>query len=103
MLKSLALINSIKTKKDIPSSELWLKYLFCTHQKNVNLRHVSDIHNISTKSTLNYVKRTLEILNEEAPKYDNKDVKYVEEVLKWCEVAKTGSYEDRQAWRKKKI
>ena len=102
MIKSLTFINSIKTKNDIPESEIWLKYLFCTHQKNVNLRHVSDINNISTKSTLNYVKRTLEVLNEEALKYDNKDVKVVEEVLKWCEVAKTGSYEDRQVWHKKR-
>ena len=102
MLKSLNLINSIKTKKDIPIKEAWLRYLFCTNQRNVNLRNVSDISKISNKVTLDYVKRTLEILELEQTNYDKKDVLIVEEVLKWSEVAKTGSYKDRENWKKKK-
>ncbi len=102
MLKSLDLINSVKTKKDIPIKEAWLKYLFCTNQRNVNLRNVSDISKISNKVTLDYVKRTLEILELEQINYDKKDILIVEEVLKWCEVAKTGAYKDRENWKKKK-
>ncbi len=102
MIKSLKLINSIEKSKDIPANEKWLKYLFCTTQKNVNLNNVDDISHISRRTTLNYVKRTLEILDSESSNYDSKDVKIVEEVLEWCEVAKTGSYKDRESWKKKR-
>jgi ubiquinone/menaquinone biosynthesis C-methylase UbiE len=101
MLKSLNLINSIKSKNDIPSKEKWLKYLFCTSQKNVNLRNVSDISKISSRVTLDYVKRTLEVLEQEKDNYDKAIVSVVEDVLKWSEVAKTGSFNDRESWKKK--
>jgi len=103
MLKSLNLINKVQTKKDIPEKDTWLKYLFCTMEKNVNLRNVEDINNISSKVTLNYVRKTLEVLNEEEHTCKCTDIEfsYVEETLKWAEVAKCGLKTDRARWIQK--
>ena len=103
MLRSLNLINKVQSKKDIPEKETWLKYLFCTSEKNVNLRNVEDINNISSKVTLNYVKKTLEVLDEEEKKGKLSQTEYslIEETLKWAEVAKCGLKSDRNRWKQK--
>lgn len=105
MIKSLKLINSINDKKDIPEKEMWLKFLFCTFQKNVNLRHVSDVNNISNRVTLDYVKRTLELLDNYIAShnidYSKEEFSYVEDTLKWSEVAKCGSNSERSKWKNK--
>jgi hypothetical protein len=105
MIKSLKLINSIKTRNDIPESEIWLRFLYCTAQNNVNLRNIPDVNRIPTKSTFNYVKRCLEYLNHAidnylSDEYTEKDLYYVEETLKWSEVAKCGNKFDRAKWIK---
>ncbi|MBR3280812.1 MAG: class I SAM-dependent methyltransferase [Clostridia bacterium] len=103
MLRSLSLINKVQSKKDIPEKETWLKYLFCTAEKNVNLRNVEDINNISSKVTLNYVKGTLEVLDEEEKTgfLSPKEYSYIEDTLKWGEVAKCGLKIDRARWTQK--
>lgn len=103
MIKSLKLIKTIKRKKDIPTDEVWLKHLKYTEQKSYNLRNVEDISKVSNKSVLNYVERTLESLNRNIAnnKFEKDEIKYVEETLKWSEVAKCGNKTDRTKWAKK--
>ena len=103
MIKSLKLIKTIKRKKDIPENEAWLKHLKYTEQKSYNLRNVEDLSMVSNKSVLNYVVRTLEALekNIASQEYSKDEIKYVENTLKWSEVAKCGNKTDRTRWTKK--
>ena len=63
MLKSLDLIKNVRTIKDIPVSEVWLRFLMYTKQKSYNLKNVEDLAEVSNKSVLGYVIRTLEALD----------------------------------------
>ena len=96
MIESLKMINDYKDNKE----ELWLNYLYNTKEKNYNILNVKSIKQINKHSVLNYVKRTLEILNDINNKESlDKEVLFlVEETLKWSEVAKTGSKKDRKRW-----
>lgn len=100
MLESLKMTNDYKNNKE----ELWLNYLYNTKEKNYNVLNVKSIKQINKHSVLNYVKRTLEILNDINNKecLDNEVLFLVEETLKWSEVAKTGSKKDRKRWLDKK-
>ena len=103
MIKSLKLIKTVRRKKDIPETESWLKHLKYTEQRSYNLRNVDDLSIVSNKSVLNYVIRTLEsldknIINDE---YSKDEIKYVEDTLKWAEVAKCGNKTNRSIWSKK--
>ena len=96
MLESLKMTNDYKNNKE----ELWLNYLYNTKEKNYNVLNVKSIKQINKHSVLNYVKRTLEILNDINNKesLDKETLFLVEETLKWSEVAKTGSKKDRKRW-----
>ena len=96
MIESLKMINDYKNYKN----ELWLNYLYNTKEKNYNVLNVKSIKQINKHSVLNYVKRTLEILNDINNKesLDKETLFLVEETLKWSEVAKTGSKKDRKRW-----
>ena len=96
MIESLKMINDYKNYKN----ELWLNYLYNTKEKNYNVLNVKSLKEINKHSVLNYVKRTLEILNDINNKESlDKEVLFlVEETLKWSEVAKTGSKKDRKRW-----
>ena len=96
MIKSLKMINDYKNNKE----ELWLNYLYNTKEKNYNVLNVKSIKEINKHSVLNYVKRTLEILDDINNKenLDKEVLILVEETLKWSEVAKTGSKKDRTKW-----
>lgn len=100
MIKSLKMITNYKNYKD----ELWLNYLYNTKEKNYNILNVKSIKEINKHSVLNYVKKTLEILNDiNNREILDKEILYlVEETLKWSEVAKTGSKKDRKRWLEKK-
>ncbi len=100
MIKSLRMITNYKNYKD----ELWLNYLYNTKEKNYNILNVKSIKEINKHSVLNYVKKTLEILNDiNNREILDKEILYlVEETLKWSEVAKTGSKKDRKRWLEKK-
>ena len=100
MIKSLRMITNYKNYKD----ELWLNYLYNTKEKNYNILNVKSIKEINKHSVLNYVKKTLEILNDiNNREILDKEILYlVEETLKWNEVAKTGSKKDRKRWLDKK-
>lgn len=103
MIKSLELIKNTKKKKDIPVEETWLKFLKYTEQKSYNLRNVDDLTKISNRSVLAYVTRTLESLERHAQNahFSSDEIQYVEDTLKWSEVAKCGNKTTRGKWIKK--
>ena len=103
MIKSLELIKNTNKKKDIPLDEVWLKFLKYTDQKSYNLRNVEDLTKISNKSVLAYVTRTLECLEKNTQKlnFSSDEIQYVEDTLKWSEVAKCGNKTTRGKWIKK--
>lgn len=79
--------------------EKWLKYLALTKEKNVNFERVNKLSEINVNSTLTYVKKSLEILDEIDVGKDDKGI--IEEVLKWSEVSKTGNKYIRKLWKEK--
>ncbi len=103
MIKSLELIKNTNKKKDIPLDEVWLKFLKYTDQKTYNLRNVEDLTKISNRSVLSYVTRTLECLerNTQNGNFSSDEIQYVEDTLKWSEVAKCGNKTTRGKWIKK--
>lgn len=99
-MKSLELINRIKAgDKNVLKKEKWLMYLYLTNEKKVNLERIESISEISENSVLNYVEKTLQILDS----IDcNDNIKgFVEEVLKWSEVSKCGLPHIRKQWEAK--
>lgn len=102
MLESLKLINNVKRIKDIDKNEYeWLYYLIATKEQNYNLKHLKALSELNNKSVLNYVIRSLNILNEERTSHSSKIIYYVEETLKWMDVAKCGRKSNRNDWAKK--
>lgn len=83
-------------------NEKWLLYLYNTKEKKYNVNNVDSLNKITKHSVFNYVKKTLEILDviNEKEKLDQEILFYVEETLKWCEVAKTGRKSDIKNWKK---
>lgn len=80
----------------------WLKYLWLNeNNKNINIENFKRIKDVDNTSVLNYVERTLEILEDE--KVDCFEKKILEEVLVWCEVSKCGNKYFRDEWVKKGI
>ncbi|GIN70015.1 hypothetical protein J14TS2_04900 [Bacillus sp. J14TS2] len=74
----------------------WLAFLYQTEQKSVNLEQVASLAEIEDHPALHYTERTLQILNQLSLPQENKQI--LEEVLKWCEVAKCGSESTRKNW-----
>jgi phospholipid N-methyltransferase len=102
MLNSLNIIQTIKTKKDIDlNKDKWLFYLYFTKEHNYNLNHLKTLSELTNKNVLNYVVRNLEILNEEKEQLTEQLLFYVEETIKWMEVAKCGTKSNRKDWVKK--
>ena len=100
MLKSLKQMNDVK----INLNEDWIIYLYKTKEKNYNVNNVKSLNEINNHSVFNYVKRTLEVLNNivKEENIPNDVIYYVEETLKWSEVAKTGRKSDIKIWKNKK-
>lgn len=98
MIKSLEQMENI----DLNAGN-WLKYLYCTNEKNCNLNHIKSLSDISSKNVFNYVKKTLKILNDSIKLYNlsNFELFIIEETLKWADVAKCGYKYQRQEWDKK--
>ena len=100
MLKSLEEIRNVKKG----SKEIWLKYLYNTKEKNFNISNVKSLKEINKHSVLNYVIKTLEILDRLKTELclDDEIVYFVEETLKWSDVSKTGDKKIRKVWKNKK-
>ncbi len=80
MLQSLKMINDCENYKN----EKWLSYLYNTKEKNFNVLNVRSLRQINKYSVLNYVRKTLEILNDinSRENLDNEVLNYIEETLK---------------------
>ncbi len=83
--------------------EKWYKYLYYTENVAVNIERVDVVEAITGRETLDYVLRTLKLLDEIRGDYNLTDREYeiIRTVLQWSEVAKGGTVEDRANWLKK--
>lgn len=98
MIKSLEQMEKVDA-----NAENWVKYLYFTNEKNCNFNRIKSLKDISSKDTFNYVKKTLEILDESVDLYHLSpfEIYILEETLKWADVAKCGYKYQRQEWDKK--
>lgn len=99
MIKSLIQINNPLKYKE----EEWLNYLYNTKEKKYNVLNVYSLKEINNHSVFNYVKRSLEILDNinNKNKLDKQTLYLVEETLKWQDVSKTGNKKIRKIWKEK--
>lgn len=82
----------------ILKSEKWLMYLALTTERNINLERLYSLDETRNNYVLNYVEKTLKLLsNLNLNKYHKQ---ILEEVLKWSEIAKSGSKHQRDHWIK---
>ena len=88
-----------KLNMDLLDKNKWLYYLVLTNNNAINRERVDVISSITGQETLDYVFRTLDILEKEPMKDEYKDI--LRKVLQWSEVAKGGTDEQRDIWRKK--
>ncbi|MDP4091647.1 MAG: methyltransferase, partial [Bacillota bacterium] len=76
--------------------EKWLLYIGMTKETKINLERLTSLKEAGNNYVLDYVERTLEVLEEIPVSTDNKSL--VEEVLKWSETAKGGLPHKRTDW-----
>ena len=115
-------------KEGVLEKNPWLSYLVLTDNVYVNAERIESVGNVSGKETLEYVFRTLDILDELLPDIDSSEesalkeknalkemenpsagnsesyqkMKFIiSEVLKWSEVAKGGRRIQREEWIRK--
>ena len=82
--------------------EKWYEYLFFTENVAVNIERVDKVEDISGRETLQYVLRTLGILDNVAARDGlGEDAEIIRTVLQWSEVAKGGTSKDRTEWVEK--
>ncbi|SEP67315.1 Methyltransferase domain-containing protein [Lachnospiraceae bacterium NE2001] len=80
--------------------EKWYEYLYYTENVAVNIERVDKVEDITGRETLQYVLRSLSILDKIILR-DNISEEYsgiVRRVLQWSEVAKGGTAKDRTEW-----
>ncbi|MBR5421079.1 MAG: methyltransferase [Lachnospiraceae bacterium] len=85
------------------SSEKWYQYLYYTDNRAVNIERVETVSGITGHETLDYVLRSLRILEgyEGNTSLSAGDMEVIRKVLCWSEVAKGGSARDRAIWEGK--
>ena len=90
------------------TDEKWYQYLYYTENIAVNMERVETVESITGRETLDYVLRTLAVLDmaelaDEQAAYRLSDADYsiIRTVLQWSEVAKGGTSKDRAYWEKK--
>lgn len=105
MTNSLNHINEVRNKDySCLKNEVWLKYLYVTRENNYNLEQIQSIKELeSSNQVFDYVQRTLMILHVLKDGLREKEFMYVEETLKWSEVAKCGLPHQRELWMKQGI
>lgn len=74
----------------------WLMFLGITKEEHVNLEHLRSKKDLSSSLVLEYVRRTLQLLEDTTVAEDIKDL--VATVLIWSEVSKTGLPWQRKNW-----
>ena len=89
-------------------NEKWYQYLYYTENSAVNVERVETVAGITGRETLDYVLRTLAILDSEELAADGsaylltpEDYTLLRTTLAWSEVAKGGTAKDRADWEEK--
>lgn len=105
-MRAYKLIEKVLNEKDysVLKQNEWLRLLFLKEgTDDINVENFEKISQITNLSTLEYVYKTLCILEEESKVAELTDAEYaiIEDVLCWSEVAKCGSKKIRQEWREK--
>ena len=83
----------------------WLKYLTETGHVYVNAERMNSVEHVSSRETIMYVMRTLDVLDEIFSRLEElpgKQTAYfiLSMVLKWSEVAKGGNKSDQATFRR---
>ncbi|MGO4269171.1 class I SAM-dependent methyltransferase [Paenibacillus sp. TAF58] len=99
MLNSLELIKRYRAgDTNAADQPKWLTYIVSAEERIVNFERIQSIQELAQANpVLDYVERTLHILNGLALSFWKKDL--LEEVLIWSEVAKGGTSRDRFMWQ----
>ena len=80
-LSSLETINEAKKgNREVLRNETWLKHLVLTKENKVNLERIESVNDLSANQTLQYVEKTLQVLEQMELPTAVKNT--VEEVLK---------------------
>ncbi|AZB41332.1 class I SAM-dependent methyltransferase [Bacillus sp. FJAT-42376] len=97
MLASLRAIHQLKSGNTLLLREhKWLKFLSLTKEKNVNLEQVESLERMAENPVLEYVEKTLHVLDGLNLSPDQKET--AEQVLIWSETAKCGLPHQRREW-----
>lgn len=96
--RNIYIYGKLNTK--LLEEEPWLKYLVLTDNDAVNRERVDSIDSITGRETLDYVFRTLDILDD-LDHLDNEQRDIIRTVLQWSEVAKGGTDAQRKTWAKR--
>jgi len=96
-------MSALQELKKIDLNKKWINYIFNSDKKKINYERVNNLKSLSNKYVYNYVLKTLEILEEEKTKYNDKTIYLVEETLKWSEVAKCYNKNKIKEWKNKNI
>lgn len=86
-------------REEVLEKNRWLKFLTETTHIYVNTERLESVEKVSTKDTILYVMRMLDVLDE-ILKEDSKAKFLLSEVLKWSEVSKGGNPKERRKWMK---
>ena len=78
----------------------WLVYLLSADRPYVNPERLESVENLNGNPVLDYVMRTLDILDERC-RLEDRSYGLIRTVLCWSEVAKAGSETDRKRWRRR--
>lgn len=76
----------------------WLEYLCKTHENSINVERVKAVRDITGYETLQYVFRTLSILEQKKEELTEREYRLVKATLCWSEVAKGGLFRVRKEW-----
>lgn len=90
-------------EKEWLERERWFSLLYYTEHQGVNVERVDVVEQLSGRETLEYVLRTLDLLEEDLQdgKLNEEEEAVVRKVLQWSEVAKGGNEQQRDGWRSK--
>ena len=86
-----------EVKPEAIVTNTWLKYIISVESPYWNAERIEKMEDKQKNSVLEYVIRTLDILDSISG-IDDRDYNIIRTVLCWSEVAKAGTFEDRKRW-----
>lgn len=96
-------MSALQEIKEIDLSQKWISYIYNSDKRKINYERVNNLKSLNNKYVYSYVLKTLEILEQEKTKYNEKIIYLVEETLKWSETAKSNNKTKIKEWKNKKI